>query len=238
MMDMSTGMWLALGVFEALRRREKTGEGVHIEVSLLQTALAWVAAPLMNVAAGGPVPERLGSGFRGNVPNGAFPTSDGHVFLSAGNNVTFHRLLEAVEAKELADEPEFADNIARVSNRRLVNERLGEATSRFTTEELLRRLDAAGVPHSAVHTLDQVLTDPQVRALGQVDAVEHPRLRGMTVVNTPVTFDGEYLAQRNHAPELGADTGDVLASLGLATEEIDELLAAGVVQAAQEGDRP
>lgn len=231
MMDMSTGMWLALGVFEALRRRDRTERGVHIEVSLLQSALAWVAAPLMSVAAGEPVPERLGSGFRGNVPNGAFPASDGHVFLSAGNNATFHRLLGAIGAPDLADEPGFEDNLARVKNRRLVNERLGAATSRLTTEQLLERLDAAGVPHSAVHTLDQVLTDAQVEALGQVTAVEHPRVRELKVVNTPITFDGDYPAHRNHAPELGADTGDVLGSLGLAPKEIDALIEAGVVQA-------
>lgn len=235
MMDMSTGMWLALGVFEALRRRDRTGQGVHIEVSLLQTALAWVTAPLMSVAAGEPVPERLGSGFRGNVPNGAFQTSDGYVFLSAGNNDTFHRLLDAIEAPELAGEPGFEDNLTRVRNRRLVNHRLNEATSAFTTDELLARLTTAGVPHSAVNTLDRVLTDPQVQALGQIVTVEHPRLRDVSVVSAPITFDGEYLEHRSHAPELGADTVAVLGSLGLAAEEINALIEARVVEAAPEG---
>lgn len=235
MMDMSTGMWLALGVFEALRRRDRTGQGVHIEVSLLQTALAWVTAPLMSVAAGEPVPERLGSGFRGNVPNGAFQTSDGYVFLSAGNNDTFHRLLDAIEAPELAGEPGFEDNLTRVRNRRLVNHRLNEATSAFTTDELLARLTTAGVPHSAVNTLDRVLTDPQVQALGQIVTVEHPRLRDVSVVSAPITFDGEYLEHRSHAPELGADTVAVLGSLGLAAEEINALIEARVIEAAPEG---
>jgi crotonobetainyl-CoA:carnitine CoA-transferase CaiB-like acyl-CoA transferase len=238
MMDMSTGMWLALGVFDALRRRERTGQGLHIEVSLLQSALAWVTAPLMGVAAGEPVPERLGSGFRGNVPNGAFPTKDGWVFVSAGNNDAFHRLLEAIEAPELASEPGFEDNLARVRNRRLVNDKLGQATSRFTTEELLARLTAANVPHAAVNTLDRVLTDPQVQALNQIVPVEHPRLGQVSVVNAPVTFDGEYLPHRQHAPELGADTVPVLSSLGLATEEIDALIEAGVVARASEGGTP
>ena len=139
MMDMGTGMWIALGVFDALRRRDQTGEGVHLEVSLLQTALAWVATPLMSVAAGSPVPKRLGSGFRGNVPNGAYPASDGYVFLSCGNNDTLYRLLDAIEAPELKDVPEFADNVTRVNNRGVVNERLGAATSRFTMDELIER---------------------------------------------------------------------------------------------------
>lgn len=232
MMDMGTGMWLALGVFDALRRREQTGEGTHVEVSLLQTALAWVNTPLMSVAAGSPVPERLGSGFRGNVPNGAFPASDGYVFLSVGNNESFYRLLDALEAGHLRDEPGFEDNLARVANRHTVNERLGEATSKFTMEDLLERLDRAKVPHSAVNTLDRVLADPQVEALAQLEAMRHPRLGEVTMVNTPITFNGEYLAHRRTPPELGSDTAEVLGALGLTAEQIDGLLAAGVIEAA------
>lgn len=231
MMDMGTGMWLALGVFDALRRREQTGEGTHVEVSLLQTALAWVNTPLMSVAAGSPVPERLGSGFRGNVPNGAFPASDGYVFLSVGNNESFYRLLDAIDAPHLRGEPGFEDNLARVKNRHRVNGLLGEATSKFTMEDLLERLDRAKVPHSAVNTLDRVLADPQVEALAQLEAVQHPLLGDVTMVNTPITFNGEYLAHRRTPPELGSDTAEVLAGLGLTPEQVDGLLAAGVIEA-------
>lgn len=230
MMDMGTGMWLAMGVFDALRRREQTGEGVHVEVSLLQTALSWVNTPLMSVAAGAPVPERLGSGFRGNVPNGAFPASDGHVFLSVGNNDSFYRLLTAIDAEHLRDAPGFENNLARVQNRRIVNEALGEATSNFTMEELLRRLDAAKVPHSAVNTLDKVLNDPQVRALGQLEDMHHPDLGDITIVNTPVTFNGEYLPHSHTPPDLGSDTVEVLTALGLDSEHIAELLQAGIIE--------
>lgn len=235
MMDMGTGMWLALGVFDALRRREQTGEGAHVEVSLLQTALGWVNTPLMSVAAGGPVPERLGSGFRGNVPNGAFPASDGYVFLSVGNNESFYRLLEAIDAPHLRDAPGFEDNLARVENRAEVNQKLGEATSVFTMNELLERLDRAKVPHSAVNTLDKVLTDPQVQALGQLEEVNHPRLGEVTVVNTPVTINGEYLAHRHTPPELGSDTAAVLATLGLGGTELEALQAAGVIEIGADG---
>jgi crotonobetainyl-CoA:carnitine CoA-transferase CaiB-like acyl-CoA transferase len=235
MMDMGTGMWLALGVFDALRRRDRTGEGTHVEVSLLQTALAWVGTPLMSVAAGGQVPQRLGSGFRGNVPNGAFPASDGYVFLSVGNNESFYRLLEAVEATHLKDDPGFEDNLARVKHRALVNDKLGEATSRFSMDELLERLDRAKVPHSAVNTLDKVLTDPQVLALGQLEDVEHPALGDVTMVNTPITFDGEYLEHRHTPPELGSDTAAVLGDLGIEPSVIDDLLGAGVIEIGNEG---
>jgi crotonobetainyl-CoA:carnitine CoA-transferase CaiB-like acyl-CoA transferase len=236
MMDMGTGMWIALGVFDALRRREQTGKGEHLEVSLLQTALAWVATPLMSVAAGSPVPQRLGSGFRGNVPNGAFPASDGHVFLSVGNNDSFYRLLDAIEAPELRDAEGFEDNLTRVNNRAMVNQRLAEATCRFTMSELLERLERASVPHSAVNTLDQVITDQQVQALGQLEDMSHPHLGNVTVVNTPITFDGEYLEHTNAPPALGADTTAVLAALGIPEADIDALCEAGVIEAVDEGD--
>lgn len=230
MMDMGTGRWLALGVFDALRRRDADGEGRHIQVSLLQTALAWAATPLMSVAAGGAVPQRLGSGFRGNVPNGAYPASDGYVFLSAGNNDTFHRFLDAIEAPELKNVPGFEDNLTRVKNRGLVNERLEAATSKFTMDELIARLEKAGVPHSAVNTLDKVIADEQVQAIGQLAPMTHDRRGEVTVVSTPLTFDGEYLERKEAPPELGADTSAVLAELGLDQARIDQLLAAGVIE--------
>ncbi|WP_240792266.1 MULTISPECIES: CaiB/BaiF CoA-transferase family protein [unclassified Salinibacterium] len=232
-MDLGTGMWIALGVFDALRRRDQTGEGVHLEASLLQTALSWVGPALMNVAAGDPVPKRLGSGFGGNVPNGAFPASDGYVFLSVGNNESFYRLLKAIEAPELKYAPEFADNVTRVANRAVVNARLGEATSRFTMDELLERLDRAQVPHSAVNTLDKVLVDPQVQAIGQLEQLDHPQMGPFTIVNTPLTFDGEYLAHRGAPPGLGADTSAVLSDIGVTPEQLEALVQAGIVEAAK-----
>lgn len=238
MMDMGTGMWLALGTFEALRRRDQSGEGSHLQVSLLQTALAWVATPLMSVAGGAPVPERLGSGFRGNVPNGAYPASDGFVFVSAGNNDTLHRMLDAVDAPELMDDPVFTDNVTRVKNRHEVNDKLGQATSRFTMDELLSRLNAAAVPHSAVNTLDKVITDPQVTALDQLTPMQHPEAGEVTVVNTPILFDGEYLAHSNLPPDLGDATYDVLADLGFSGDEISSLRAAGIIETAATAAQP
>lgn len=230
MMDMGTGMWLAMGVFDALRRREQEGKGSHLEVSLLQTALGWVNTPLMSVAAGSPVPERLGSGFRGNVPNGAFPASDGHVFLSVGNNESFYRLLTAIEAEHLRDEPGFEDNLVRVKNRAKVNGLLGEATVKFTMDELLERLAAAKVPHSAVNTLDKVLADPQVQAIGQLEQMDHPQMGSFTMVNTPLTVNGEYLSHSHTPPALGGDTAQVLSGLGLSDEKISQLLGAGIIE--------
>lgn len=229
-LDMGTGMWTAIAVLDALRRRDSTGQGGHIEMSLLQTALSWLTPPLMASAAGNPAPRRLGSGFGGVVPYGAFPTSDGHVFISTGNEAAWSRFIEHIDALDLAGRTGFRTNPERVRNRSEVVEELSRRTSAFTTQQMLDRLEKAGVPHSPVHTVDQMLTDEQVLAVGQIQSGPAHDVKDLQYVNLPMTVDGHYASLRKSPPRLGEDTRDVLADLGLSEERIDELLAAGVIE--------
>ena len=235
LLDMGTGMWAALAVFEALRRRDQTGSGSHVQLSLLQTALTWLTIPLMGVQSGNPVPGRQGSGLAGVVPYGAFPSSDGYVFISAGNNQTWHELLDALGAQHLKDVYEYSTNPQRVVHREAVTRDLSAATSRFTSNELVGLLSAARIPHSPVQTLDQVLGDDQVHALGQFTALQHDAITDFTTLNLPMTFDGAYPEISQAPPDLGADTYSVLTSLGHSEAEIADLLAQGVVQQAEPG---
>ncbi|MFN7150284.1 MAG: CaiB/BaiF CoA transferase family protein, partial [Microthrixaceae bacterium] len=150
LLDMGTGMWTVIAVYEALRRRDQTGRGSHVQLSLLQTAMTWMSGPLMGAVAGNPAPQRLGSGFRGAVPYGAFPTSDGHIFISCGNDRLFRTLLAAIDAEDLSDRPGFATNRQRLAHRDEINIAIGERTSAFGLDELVKRLERAGVPHSPV----------------------------------------------------------------------------------------
>lgn len=232
-LDIGTGMWTALAVFEALRRRERTGSGTHVELSLLQTALTWVSMPLLAVAAGNGVPSRLGSGLAGVVPYGAFPTSDGHVFISAGNDDTWARLCSALDAEHLRSADGFATNRERVQQRTEVVAALSAVTRGFSSEEVLKRLTENKVPCSPVHTLDQVLADEQVRAIGALTPVEHPSVRNFQVVNLPMTFEGAYPSAPTAPPALGADSADVLTEIGLAPNQVTELADSGVVGLAE-----
>jgi crotonobetainyl-CoA:carnitine CoA-transferase CaiB-like acyl-CoA transferase len=229
LLDMGTGMWMALGVFEALRRRDATGVGCHVQNSLLQTALTWITSPLIGAAAGNPPPKRLGSGFRGVVPYGAFPTADGYVFISAGNDHIWRRLLEAIDAVDLDEREGFSTNPERNLRRAEVIQALSERTSRFTLEEIVPRLIEAQVPHSPVNTVDKVYADEQVQAIGMMQALPHPAVEELEVVNLPVTFNGEYPKLTATPPELGQDTVEVLESLGRSLEQIRHLLEGNVV---------
>jgi crotonobetainyl-CoA:carnitine CoA-transferase CaiB-like acyl-CoA transferase len=230
LLDMGTGMWAVLAVYEALRRRDATGQGCHIQLSLLQTALTWLSTPLLTVLAGNAPPTRLGSGLAGVVPYGAYPVSDGWVFISAGNDAAWTRLCQSLGAGHLQDADGFRTNEERVRGRDAVNAALGEVTSGFTATEVLRRLGSAGVPCAPVQTLTEVAADEQVAALGAIVPLPHDQVRGFSVINLPVTFDGAYLPHRSAPPALGADTAQVLAGLGRSEAEIAELMRAGVAQ--------
>jgi crotonobetainyl-CoA:carnitine CoA-transferase CaiB-like acyl-CoA transferase len=229
LLDMGTGMWTALAVYEALRRREQTGQGSHVELSLLQTALTWLTMPLMAVLSGAAPPVRMGSGLAGVVPYGAFPTRDGYVFVSAGNDQLWARLCQALDAPQLSERPEFASNEDRVQHRAAVTTELSDTTRQFDSTELLRRLNEARVPCSPVQTLDQVLADEQVRATGLVTPVSHERIPDFSVINLPVTFDGSYPSHFTPPPAVGANTTEVLTALGMDAEEIARLRHDGVI---------
>jgi crotonobetainyl-CoA:carnitine CoA-transferase CaiB-like acyl-CoA transferase len=230
-LDMGTGMWTALSVLEALRRRDRTGQGCHVELSLLQTALMWMSPQLLAAKAGNPTQRRLGSGFGGVVPYGAFPArEDGYIFMSAGNNDTWDRLLGALEVPADAEIRGYADNADRVRARDEVNGLLSTVTAGFTVKDMEERLRAAGVPHSPVNDIPQVLADDQVTALEQIVPMDHPAVSDFSVVNLPMTFDGRYpMHQPSAPPALGAHSRAALEDLGLNPATIDDLIAKGVV---------
>jgi len=230
LLDMGTGMWMVISVYEALRRRDASGVGSHVQLSLLQTALTWMTSPMIGQAAGNPAPARLGSGFRGVVPYGAFPTSDGHVFISAGNDSLWLRLLGAIGAEDLDEREGFKTNPERNVRRPEVIAALSERTSAFTLDEIVPLLEKAGVPHSPVNTVDRVFKDPQVKAIGMMQSLPHPVVADLQVMNLPMTFDGAYPELRTPPPALGEGADEVLGSLGYDAEAIDALAESGVVK--------
>jgi len=227
-LDKGTGMWAAIGALDALRRRDATGEGSLVDVSLLSTALDWVAGSIMNANAGNKR-EKIGSGFPGMVPYGAFPTSDGHVFISAGNQKLWRQLIEAMGVPELDDREGFGSNGDRSANRAEVEAAVREVTSRFGRDELSALLTKAGVPNAPIRPASELPDDPQVQAIGGIREIGHPKVPDFRTVALPIRVDGEHLPTPAAPPLLGADTRDVLSGLGYDETAIKELLADGVV---------
>jgi len=198
--DMGSGMWLAVGVLAALHRRHVTGKGCIVDTSLFETALAWMTPHIAGYLANGVVRRRMGSGTVEIVPHQAFPTKDGYLMVAAGNDSLFRRLAMELGHPEWADDPRFATNGKRVVNREDIVGLLSDEFSGDTTEHWLSRLDAVGVPSAPIQSVDQVVEDPQTKALEMIQPAPQ---RDMALVGLPLAFDGVRPGFRRCAPELG-----------------------------------
>jgi crotonobetainyl-CoA:carnitine CoA-transferase CaiB-like acyl-CoA transferase len=228
--DMGTGMWAVAAILAALRERDRTGRGAHVTTALFDTALAWMTFPMNNYLASGEVPAPQGSGIQMIVPYEAFPSKDAWVMIGAGSDALFAKCCDALDLSALPKDPRFRDNPARVANRTVLHEMLEAATRALATEDLLARLQRAGVPCSPILKLDQIAADPQTAASGMLIPREHPRLSDYRATGLPIRWDGERPGVSRVPPLLGEHTAEVLAELGYDHDAIKELGQRHVVQ--------
>jgi crotonobetainyl-CoA:carnitine CoA-transferase CaiB-like acyl-CoA transferase len=203
--DMGTATWAVVGILAALRERDKTGKGGVIDTSLFETSLALMSIMLADHLTTGELPVRQGSGVAMIVPYQAFEAADGYMMVAAGNDNLFRRLAGALGRPSLAEDPRFKSNGERVVNRATL---VGILADIFRTEKRARwakLLDAQGIPNGPINSMDQVVTDPQTRALGQIQ--QHGEL---SLVGLPLSFDGQRPQFSKRAPALGEDNATIL----------------------------
>jgi len=213
--DIFTGLYAAIAILAALRRRDATGEGAHIDLALLDVQVSVLANQAMNYLVSGESPRRMGNAHPNIVPYQAFPAADGHLIIAAGNDSQFRRLCLVLGAPELAADPAFATNPQRVAARADLLPRLVALTATRARAELLAALEAAQVPAAPINSVAEVFADPQVAARGLRLAIHEPAAAGGSVpgVACPVVIDGERALAERASPALGADTDSVLAAL-------------------------
>jgi formyl-CoA transferase len=228
--DLMAGMYAATGILAALRHAESSGEGQQIDLALYDTQVGWLANQAMNYLVGGAVPQRQGTAHPNIVPYQVMPAGDGHFMLAVGNDGQFRRLAELIELPQLAIDPRFATNAARVTHRA---ELLPLLTERLRTQSVahwLELLAAAGVPCAAVNDLARVFADPQVSARGLRFDLPHPLAGSVPMVANPLKFSHTPVRYERAPPLLGADTHEVLSRrLGLGSAELARLVEAGVI---------
>jgi crotonobetainyl-CoA:carnitine CoA-transferase CaiB-like acyl-CoA transferase len=228
--DMGTGMWAATAILAALRERDRTGRGVRVTTALFDTALAWVAFQMTHYLASGEVPRPQGSGTPMIAPYEAFPTREAWVMIAAGSDAIFAKSCAALGLDALARDPRFATNPARVANRAALLDAMAAVTRTLSTDDLLARLQKAGVPSAPILTLDKVAAEAQTEASGMLIAHKHARVPDYRAVGLPIRWDGERPGVSRVPPLLGEHSAEVLAELGYDDRTIKELAARHVIQ--------
>lgn len=228
--DLTTGMNAAIAILAALHHRDRTGEGQFIDMALLDVQVSWLANQAQNYFCSGNAPGRSGEYHPNLAPYQPFPTQDGELIIAVGNNEQFRRLCDALGIPELATDPRYATNPARVENRAGMVEELNKATCQKTNRDWMEILRAVKVPCGPIQSIDGVFDDPQVLARDMVVDVEHPELGPVTTVANPIKYSATPLKYRKAPPQLGEDTDRVLVQLlQFSTGEIEELKQRGVI---------
>jgi formyl-CoA transferase len=229
--DLAAGMLALSAILAALRVRDLTGKGQRIDISLLDTHLAWLANVASNYLVSGERPQRYGNAHPNIVPYQTFAASDGWFVVAVGNERQWQRLCQAIERPDLATEPRFATNADRVRNRASLVPILADVFKGRTVEEWTALLQESGVPSGPVNGVDQVLNSEQVAAREMVAQIQHPGIGPVRMVASPLRLEATPPSIRRHPPMLGEHTDDVLRELlGMGDGQIAELRAAGAVE--------
>jgi crotonobetainyl-CoA:carnitine CoA-transferase CaiB-like acyl-CoA transferase len=232
MTDITAGILAAMGVLAAYAHRLKTGQGQRVDVSLFEAGIVHTYWQSAITFATGKSPGPMGSAHPLNAPYQAFEAADGWITIGAANQPNWLKLLEALEAGTLQDDPRFATNDTRMANLPALVDTLKPLFRQRTCADWLERLQRAGVPAGPVLDIAQMHGDPQTLAREMVVQVPHSRLKKHETLGAPVKFSGTPSVVERGAPVLGEHTREILAEYGYAAKEIDDLIAAGVVIAA------
>ncbi len=226
--DLVAGLYGAIGICAALVRRGRTGAGDSVGSSLNNGLISLLAFLAANHLAGD-TPARSGNDHAIVAPYGMFRTKDGEVALAPSQDQSYQRLLDALGAPELRDDPRFRTNDLRVANRAAMNAAIEARLAHDTTEHWIATLNAAGVPCGRIMGLTEVFADPQVIDQEMVLTQHHPGHGDVKMLGFPIKFAEAPCQLRRPAPEIGGDSDAVLQELGYSAEEIAGMRAAGVV---------
>jgi crotonobetainyl-CoA:carnitine CoA-transferase CaiB-like acyl-CoA transferase len=203
--DLFTGTYGVVGILAALHARATTGQGAHIDMSLLDVQVGVLGNQALNYFATGQTPPRMGNAHVNLVPYQAFPMAEGYIVIAAGNDGQFARLCGALGQPDLAEDPRFRTNPDRVRNREVLIPLLIACLASLSRETLLHRLEAVGVPAGPVNSVADAINDEQIR---------HREMRidvdGVPGIRLPILLDGQALISPDPSPELGQDTETIL----------------------------
>lgn len=227
--DLFTGMYATVAILAALRHREATGQGQHVDMALLDTQVAMLANLGANYLTTGVPPRRVGNAHQNIVPYQVFETSDGHLILAVGNDGQFAKFCDIAGCPELAADPRFIRNADRVRHRDTLVPLLASLIKNRAKQDWLTALEAAKVPCGAINNLEEVFADPHVVAREMTVPMAHPGSDTLRLVASPMKLSGTPVQYRRPPPLLGEHTDEVLRERGWTPQELAALHEQGVI---------
>lgn len=228
--DTLASLYGVVGLLLALVHRERGGKGQYVDVALYEAVFAVMESVLPEYSVLGHVRQRSGASLPGICPSNTYPCRDGrHVIVAGNSDGIFKRLMTAIGRRDLAEDPRLASNEGRVRHDELIDAAIAAWTSGRDVDEVLRALEAAAVPSSKIFTVADIVADPQYRARGMIERRALPDGTPVDVPGVVPRLSETPGETRWLGPELGADTAEVLATVGIGPEELERLRAEGVV---------
>jgi len=228
--DITAGILACVGILAALHARESSGQGQMVDTSLFEAGIIQTYWHSAMCFATGRAPGPMGTAHPLNAPYQAFPTLDGWITVGAANQGNWLRLVEALEAPHLRDDPRLATNADRMCNLDVLTATLTPLFKRRSSSEWLRRLEQAGVPAGPVLEVGQMHADPQALAREMIVQSEHPTAGRVKAIGLPIKFSDTPGCVRRAAPLFGQDTREVLREHGFSDVEIEQLADQGAIQ--------
>lgn len=228
--DVMCGMYASVGILAALRHRDQTGQGQHIDLALYDAQLAWLINGATNYLTSGALPKRYGNAHPNIVPYQAFATSDGHVILAVGNDAQFRRFCQVAE-RDWADDPRFATNADRLRHRDVLVSEIAETMKSRTMDQWIEGLRAVKVPIGPVNTLDRVFADPQTQAREMKIRMEHSSGSPIELLGNPLNLSETPVTYRRPPPTRAEHTDGVLKELlSIEPETLETWRQSGVIE--------
>jgi formyl-CoA transferase len=228
--DVITGIYSSFAVMAALAHRDKSGEGQHIDMSLLDVAIATISHINMNYLVGGIVPKRMGTAHPSIVPYQVFNAADGQMVVAVGNDTQFSKLCQTLGLGALPGDERFRTNVSRVKNRDDLVPMIQAKFREKPAAHWIDTLTGIGVPCGPINNIKQVFDDPHIKSRGMRVEVDHPRGGKISMLANPARLSVTPPSYERVPPQLGEHTDEVLRNvLSLDNAAIEALRSAGII---------